>query len=206
MMVSHRNMGRIIAVVGTTGVGKTTLVRALCKQGPFTAALEQHKERPFQKVFLENPRFALPNQLDYMLLRAEQERILHQSEQTGLVDGGLDLDYHGFTHLFHSRGWLTKEEFYLCKRFYELIRSYLPPPDLIIHLTARPEVILQRLARRKRINVADPIDTLKLASFLEGWLSTISPEHLIHLDVSENDRGNKRLVASLLPKLRAYSI
>ena len=205
-MVSRRNMGKVIAVVGTTGVGKTSLVRALCKQGPFAAGLEQHKEMPFQKAFLENSSYALSNQIDYLLLRAEQERFLRQSEQTGLVDGGLDLDYYGFTHLFHFRGWLTKEEFNLCKRFYELIRSFLPPPDLIIHMTARPEVILQRLAKRKRINIAGPKDTLQLASFLEGWLSTVSPEHLINLDVSENDRGYRRLVASLLPKLRVYSI
>jgi deoxyadenosine/deoxycytidine kinase len=101
---------------------------------------------------------------------------------------------------------LSKEEFNLCKRFYELIRSYLPPPDLIIHLTASQKVILQRLAKRIRINVADPKDTFKLASFLESWLSSVSSEHLIHVDVSENDHGYRRLVASLLPKLRSNSV
>jgi deoxyadenosine/deoxycytidine kinase len=197
-------MGKIIAVVGTTGVGKTALVRALCKQGPFNSGLEQHKERPFQRVFKANPNFALPNQMDYLLLRAEQEHLLRQSAQTGLLDGGLDLDYHGFTHLFHSRAWLTNAEFKLCKRFYELIRAYLPPPDLIINLTASPEIILRRLANRKRINLADPEDILKLAAFLDIWLSTISPDHLIQLDVSENDFGYQRLLPSLLRELRPY--
>jgi deoxyadenosine/deoxycytidine kinase len=197
-------MGKIIAVVGTTGVGKTALVRALCKQGPFITGLEQHKERPFQQVFKANSYYALPNQLDYLLLRAEQEHLLRQSEKTGLLDGGLDLDFHGFTHLFHSRGWLTKPEFNLCNRFYKLIRLYLPPPDLIIHLTARPEVILRRLARRKRINIADPEDILNLDSFLDTWLSTISRDHLLELDVSENDFGYRHLLPTLLPKLYAY--
>jgi deoxyadenosine/deoxycytidine kinase len=206
MMVSHHIMGKVIAVVGTTGVGKTTLVRTLCRHGSYVAGLEQHHERPFQRAFLENPSFALRNQFDYMLLRAEQERVLRQSALTGLLDGGLDLDFFGFTSLFHWHGWLTNEEFHLLKRFYELLRSYLPPPDLIIHLTAKPEVILQRLAKRKRINVANPKDTLKLESFLESWLSSLPQEHLIHLDVSENDHGYQRLVASLQPKLHIYSI
>jgi deoxyadenosine/deoxycytidine kinase len=197
-------MGKIIAVVGTTSVGKTALVRALCKQGPFITGLEQHKERPFQQVFKANPNYALPNQFDYLLLRAEQEHLLRQSEKTGLLDGGLDLDFHGFTHLFHSRGWLTNQEFKLCKRFYDLIRLYLPPPDLIIHLIARPEVILRRLASRKRINIADPEDTLKLDSFLDTWISTISPDHLLELDVSENDFGYRHMLPTLLPKLYAY--
>ncbi|MGA2502627.1 MAG: deoxynucleoside kinase [Anaerolineales bacterium] len=199
-------MGKIIAVVGTTGVGKTALVRALCKQGSFVPGLEQHKERPFQQVFKANPNYALPNQIDYLLLRAEQERVLRQAEHTGLVDGGLDLDYHGFTRLFYSRGWLSKAEYNLCKRFYEFIRFNLPPPDLIIHLTASPEVIFQRLAGRKRINIVDPKDIVKLASYLNIWLSTIPPSHLLRLDVSEDDPGYRRLLPALLPKLLPYHI
>jgi deoxyadenosine/deoxycytidine kinase len=197
-------MGKIIAVVGTTGVGKTSLVRALCKQGPFIAGLEQHKERPFQRIFKSNPSFALPNQLDYLLLRAEQESQLRQAAQTGLLDGGLDLDFHGFTRLFHARAWLSNAEFNLCTRFYELIRTYIPPPDLIISLSANPDAILRRLANRKRINVADPKDILRLTFFLDGWLSTIPPDHLIKLDVSENDVAYRHLLPSLLPKLRPY--
>jgi deoxyadenosine/deoxycytidine kinase len=197
-------MGRIVAVVGTTGVGKTAMVRAISKQGLFAVGLEQHKERPFQEGFKTNPTFALPNQIDYLLLRAEQEKILRQSAQTGLLDGGLDLDYHGFTHLFYSRGWLSGREYNLCKRFYEFVRTYLPPPDLIIHLTARPEVIHQRLANRKRINIADPRDIHKLVSYLDGWLSTIPPERVIKLDVSETDPGYRHLLPSLLLQLYEY--
>ena len=166
-------MGKIIAMVGTTGVGKTSLVRALCKSGLYTAALEQHKERPFQQLFKENQKFAFPNQIDYLMLRAEQEQLLRQSAKTGLVDGGPEMDFHGFTRLFHSHRWLTNPEYFLCKRFYQFTRSYLPPPDLIIHLTANPKVIARRLESRKRINIADPRDIRKLAAYLEDWLSSI---------------------------------
>jgi deoxyadenosine/deoxycytidine kinase len=138
------------------------------------------------------------------MLRAEQEQSLRKSELTGLIDGGLEVDYYGFTHLFHARGLLTAADYSLCKRFYEFVRTFLPPPDLIIHLTARPEVIARRLARRKRINIAEPKDILKLEAFLENWLITIPPDRIIRLDVSDHDRGYQRLCASLLPKLRRY--
>jgi deoxyadenosine/deoxycytidine kinase len=197
-------MGKIIAVVGTTGVGKTALVRALCKQVSFNSGLEQHNERPFQNSFKANPDFALHNQIDYLLLRAEQERFLRKEAHTSLVDGGLDVDYHGFTRLFHALGLLTTAEYNLCKRLYEFVRTYLPPPDLIIHLTARPEVIAHRLAKRKRINIAEPRDALKLADLIEAWLLTVAPNPIIRLDVSENDPGFKRLVPSLLPVLRKF--
>ncbi len=197
-------MGKLIVVVGATGVGKTALVKALNKQGLFSVGLEQHAERPFQQVFKADPHYALPNQLDYLLMRAEQEQLLRQSPRTGLMDGGLEMDFHGFTCLFRYHEWLTEAEFDLCERFYKLIRSFLPPPDLIIYLTASPDVISHRLASRKRINIADPGDIPKLSSLLDNWVSSLPPDHLIKLDVSENDYGYRQLLPSLLNRLHPY--
>jgi len=45
-------MGKIVAVVGNSGVGKTTLVKQLCAEAAITAAFEQHTSRPFQELFL----------------------------------------------------------------------------------------------------------------------------------------------------------
>ena len=193
-------MGKLIVIVGSTGVGKTALVRALCRQGPFVVGLEQHNERPFQHAFKADARYALANQLDYLLLRAEQERLLRQSPQTGLMDGGLEMDFYGFTRLFHVRGWLSDAEFDLCKRFYALVRSHLPAPELVIHLTARPEVVARRLAHRQRVNVAAAEDAPLLDTFINEWLSTLGPERVLHLDVSENDFGYRKLVPFLLDK------
>ncbi len=197
-------MGKLISIVGSTGVGKTTLVRALCKHSPFVAALEEHDERPFQRDFKANKRYALLNQLDYLLFRAQQERFLHQSPQTGLMDGGLEMDFYGFTRLFHANGWLNDSEFDLCKRLYELVRTHQPQPDLFIHLTASPEVVARRLATRKRINIAAAEDIPRLDSLLNEWLSTLPPGHLLRLDISNNDLGYQQLLPSLLNQLQPF--
>ncbi len=177
-------MGKLITVVGASGVGKTSLVQVLSKAGNFAVAYEQHFERPFQALFKEDKRYALANQMDYFLLRAEQERELRASPLVGLVDGGLDLDYHGFARLFHARGWLSDSEFDLCRRFYELTRQLLPPPDLIVHLTANEDIVRQRLALRQRLNIASAEDTALFNSFLEDWLTTVPGKRLLRLDVS----------------------
>ena len=80
-------------------------------------------------------------------------------------------------------------EFDLCCRFYQLARQFLPPPDLIIHLTAREDLIRQRLASRKRINIASAEDTALFNSYVGEWLGTISPSRLLHLDVSDEPLG-----------------
>ena len=90
-------MGKLITVVGVSGVGKTALVHALTQKYPFETAYEEHAERPFQILFKDDPRYALANQIDYLLRCAEQEKQLRALPQIGLMDGGLDLDFHGFT-------------------------------------------------------------------------------------------------------------
>src|SRR5687768_7293797 len=97
----------LLVIVGPSGAGKTTLANALAKHGSFDLALEQHGERPFQALFKQDPKYALANQLDYLLYRAEQEQALRGGNRPALMDGGLDLDFHGFTRLFYARGWLN---------------------------------------------------------------------------------------------------
>ena len=113
-------MGKLAVVVGNTGVGKTTLVEALCRQSDFVCATEDHEGRPFQELFTQDhQKYALANQLDYLLRRANQEKDIRQGEYPGIQDGGLDQDFHVFTRLFYQKGYLTESEFGICQRQYQ---------------------------------------------------------------------------------------
>ncbi len=194
-------MNKLIVIVGASGVGKTTLARALCAKHDFAIAYEQHNERPFQSLFKQDSKYALANQLDYLLYRAEQERELRQSDKPALMDGGLDLDFHGFTRLFHARGWLTGEEFNLCRRFYEHTRALLPPPDLIIALSASAQTVSERLASRNRINIASSEDARDLNQFIKKWLASIPKNKILKLDVSNEDSDYPKSIPLILEKV-----
>ena len=177
-------MSQLISIVGASGVGKTALVQAISKRDGFLTAYEQHSERPFQTLFKNDPRYALANQIDYFLLRAEQERELRRASEIGIMDGGLDLDFHGFTRLFLSRGLLSETEYDLCRHLYTFIRENLPPPDLIVRLCAEEGTVAARLSARDRVNIASAEDTVLFNSFLDEWLATIPSRHVLELDVS----------------------
>ena len=195
-------MNKLFVIVGASGVGKTTLMNALLKSYECAIAYEQHDERPFQKLFKEDARYALANQIDYLLMRAEQERDLRSGDKPALMDGGFDLDFYGFTRLFHTRGWLSAAEFDLCQRLHTLTRQLLPPPDLIIHMHADAEIIRERLASRNRINIASSEDAELLESYVAEWLGTVPESNILRLDVSYESMDYPTSVPRILDKIR----
>ncbi len=198
-------MHRLITIVGVSGVGKTSLVRALAATGKFSIAFEQHTERPFQALFKSDSKYALANQLDYLLFRAEQEHDLRQNtSHIGLMDGGLDLDFQGFTRLFHTRGLLSDSEFDLCRRLYTLIRTSLPRPELIVRLVADAETVAGRLSTRDRINIARAEDAAIFNPFVEEWLDSIPSHQILTLDVTHENSEYQHSVEVILKQLEIF--
>lgn len=195
-------MNKLIVIAGASGVGKTTLMNALCKQFQFATAYEEHQARPFQALFKQDKKYALANQFDYLLYRAEQERNLRNETQIALMDGGLDLDFYGFTRLFHAHGWLSDPELDLCRRLHTLTRQLLPPPDLVIALHAESKTVRQRLASRNRINIASDKDAELLESFINEWLETIPESNILRLDVTNESIEYEHSIPIILDKIK----
>jgi deoxyadenosine/deoxycytidine kinase len=195
-------MNNIIVIVGASGVGKTTLMNALLSQAEFAIAYEEHEGRPFQALFKADAKYALANQMDYLLLRAEQERKLRQEDKPALMDGGLDLDFYGFTRLFLDRGWLSAAEFDLCRRLHSLIRQQLPPPNLIVHLRADSRTVRERLASRNRINIASAQDAEALESHIAEWLDALPESQILSLDVSNEAMDYPVSIPVILDKIK----
>jgi deoxyadenosine/deoxycytidine kinase len=194
-------MNKLIVIVGPSGVGKTTLAQALCAKRDFSMAYEQHSERPFQSLFKQDPHYALANQLDYLIFRAEQERELRRVEKPALMDGGLDLDFQGFTRLFRKHGLLSDAEFDLCERFYNHTRALLPPPDFIIALSASEEIVGARLAARNRINIASAKDAQDLDQLIKEWLAAVPKNKILELDVSREKKEYAKSVDLILERV-----
>jgi deoxyadenosine/deoxycytidine kinase len=196
-------MGKVIVIAGNSGVGKTTLADALCRLRPFVTGLEQHAERPFQALMAADPpRYALANQVDYLLLRAEQERAIRGAATDGLIDGGLDLDFHGFTRLFHVKGYLSAAEFALLARLYADLRAFLGPPDLILYLNAPLPVVEARYARRGRpLEIAQRDDLAHMDQFVAEWITGVTGSPVISIDAATDEFCAPDSLALLLRRM-----
>ncbi len=159
---------------------------------PLQPALEQHAERPFQQLFAADlTRYALANQVDYLLLRAEQERAARAAGGASIHDGGLDLDYHGFARLFHHKGYLTEAEFGLCGRLYTTLRACLPPPDLVIYLHAPVSVVAERFRSRSRsLEITRLEDLAVLDEYVRAWIQSLPPGCVLPVDAAASDYGS----------------
>jgi len=192
-------MGKLISVVGNSGAGKTTLVQRLCALTPLHPALEQHGERPFQQLFADDlTRYGLANQVDYLLLRAEQERAARAGDGIAIHDGGLDLDFHGFAKLFWHKGYLSGAEYGLCERLYTALRACLPPPDLVIYLMVPNSLAERRYqARNRSLEITRLQDLALLENLIDTWVATIPPDQLLRLDAAAPDFATDHSLAEV---------
>jgi deoxyadenosine/deoxycytidine kinase len=198
-------LGKLVAVVGNTGVGKSTFVKAICQNSNFICGIENHEHRPFQELFTQNhKKYALANQLDYLLLRADQEIKIRSSNLTGIQDGGLDQDFQVFTKLFYKKRYLTEDEFLICQRQYGLIREFLQPPEIIVWLKASPDVIADRYQQRnRRLSIAQIEDIEKIDNLLNDWLGGLAPENLITVDSESEDRQYSKSIQKIIRTLNS---
>jgi deoxyadenosine/deoxycytidine kinase len=196
-------MGKLIAVIGNCGTGKTTITKRLCERGHFLAFLEQHKERPFQEQFSTDlKKYSLSNQIDYMLFRAEQELQARQKDITGVQDGGLDQDFHVFTRLFRNKGILEEDEYRLCERLYATLRQVLPMPELFIKLSApRPILVERREKRQRSLDIVETKDLEGIESLIQDWMSKMGSTPVIDLDTSVDDPLYEGVIDSLLKRV-----
>ncbi len=199
-------MGKLITIVGNNASGKTTLAKELGKEAGFSAFIETHEDRPYQALFAQDVhRYALHNQLDFLLRRAEQERQIREGGTTGVQDGGLDQDFHLYTRLFHHKGYLDDQEFDLCCRMYTALRAGLPAPDLVVWLRAPLDMLSERIRARARMIDLEQIATLDdlpiLEGYLEEWLSTMDPSMVLSMDVQGLDLADSAVIQQIRSRI-----
>lgn len=143
-----------VTVVGPIASGKTTASQLLARElGLPLLDADLYEENPFLESYIKDtPRWSFTTELFFTLARIKKLRQVEGmlKKSSVVVDSGLIMSHQVYTKNHLVQGTMTAAEWEFFTRIIADYQSALPQPDIIIHLTASPEVQLKRIASRGR--------------------------------------------------------
>jgi deoxyguanosine kinase len=138
-----------IAIEGVIGVGKTTLARLLQPVFQSGLLLEVFEENPFlSNFYADRQRYAFQTQIFFLLSRYHQQR---RSVPEILATGdNLIADYTFEKDALFASINLQGDELEMYYRVHEALAEKIPPPDVVVYLSADVDVLMQRISQRDR--------------------------------------------------------
>lgn len=174
-----------IVIEGPIGVGKTTLVRRLAERFEGETVLEVFEENPFLASFYEDQdRFAFQTEMFFLLSRYRQQE---EFAQTDLFSRVHVSDYLFVKCRLFASLTLSDHELALYDRMYTILSTQIPKPDLVIHLHAPLETLLQRINKRGRPyeQNMDPAYLERLRTLYHNFFAHYEEAPLMDVDTSD---------------------
>ncbi len=138
-----------IAIEGTIGAGKTSLATKIAEQFNAKLILEQFEENLFLPKFYKNPsKYAFPLEMSFLASRFHQ--LKDQLSSHDLFRSFTISDYFINKSLIFARKTLQNDEFTLYSKFFNIINSSLPKPDLLVYLYLHVDRLKSNILKRGR--------------------------------------------------------
>ncbi len=141
-------MHQYIVIEGPLGIGKTSLARMLAERIGAQLLLEDVEENPFLVNFYQDQKkYGFQAQIFFLLRRYN---LALQMSQMGLFQRTTVSDFLFDKDQIFARVNLDENEFWLYEQLYKILKKRVTPPDLVIFLQAKTEVLMQRIRKRSR--------------------------------------------------------
>jgi deoxyadenosine/deoxycytidine kinase len=181
---------RYIAVAGTIGAGKTSLVAWLVKRYGLTPFYEPNEANPYLSDFYADmARWAFQSQCFFLAHKLELHQALEQSKTPAVIDRTIYEDAEIFAKNLYRQRLMPKRDWEIYERLYAGIRRALRPPDVLIALTCPLRTAKKRIARRGRENEKAIPDVYlrRLHRLYTEWFSRYDLSPIVHVDTGKLD-------------------
>jgi deoxyadenosine/deoxycytidine kinase len=182
-----------IAIAGNIGSGKTTLTGILAKQFKWEPHYEDVETNPYLNSFYEDmQRWSFNLQIYFLNSRFRQIVQIHESGKTIIQDRTIYEDAYIFAPNLHTMGLMTSRDFDNYKSLFDLMATFIKPPDLLIYLRAEVPTLVRQIQKRGRdYENSIRIDYLtRLNERYEAWISAYDIGKLLIVDVDDKDFAN----------------
>lgn len=159
-----------IAIEGTIGAGKTSLAKKMSDDFNGNLILEEFEENknPFLPKFYTDPsKYAFQLEMTFLALRYQQ--LKDKLSTLDMFSDFVIADYYAAKSLIFSRNNLQEDEYELFTRFFGIVFSSMPKPDLLVYLYRDVEHLQQNIKKRGRSyeqNISDEY----LANIQQGYM------------------------------------
>jgi deoxyadenosine/deoxycytidine kinase len=178
-----------IAIAGNIGSGKTTLTRLLAKHYKYDPHFEDVENNPYLNDFYNDmQRWSFNLQVYFLNSRFRQVNTFRESGKNVIQDRTIYEDAYIFAPNLHEMGLMTTRDFENYISLFDLMDSFITPPDLLIYLRASVPVLVNQIQQRGRdYENSIRIDYLqKLNDRYENWIGDYDKGKLLIIDVDNN--------------------
>lgn len=196
-----------IAVAGNIGAGKTTLTELLAKHYKWTPHYEDVDENPYLNDFYNDmQRWSFNLQVFFLNSRFKKIIDIRESGKTVIQDRTIYEDAEIFAPNLHSMGLMSTRDFKNYKSLFDLMVSFIQPPDLLIYLRASVPTLVSQIQKRGReYENSIRLDYLKqLNERYEKWVAGYKLGKLLTVNVDDLDfTSSPEDLSSIIDKIDA---
>ena len=179
-----------IAVTGNIGAGKTTLTTMLAKHYGWSAQYEDVDHNPYLDDFYQDmSKWSFALQMYFLGSRFRQVKEIRESGKNIIQDRTIYEDAHIFAENLNEMNLLSDRDYNNYTSLFNLMKSFVSAPDLLIYLKADISTLTKQIAKRGREYEAGiSIDYLmRLNKKYEAWINSYKEGKLLIIDVNDLD-------------------
>ncbi len=180
-----------IAIEGNIGSGKTSLANKIGDDFNAKLVLERFADNPFlPKFYNDKDRYAFPLEMSFLADRYHQ--LTDDLAQFDLFKSFIVSDYFIFKSLIFAQITLSKEEYNLYRKMFDIMYKEISKPDVYVYLYQNTDRLIENIKKRGR-EYEKNIQPDYLDNIHKGYVNFIkTKEHLntLVIDVSELDFVN----------------
>ncbi len=177
-----------IAIAGNIGSGKTTLAGLLSKHYGWEAHYEDVDTNPYLNNFYEDmKRWSFNLQIYFLNSRFRQVVEIRKRKKKVIQDRTIYEDAYIFAPNLHDMGLMASRDYNNYTSLFELMSSFIQPPDVLIYLKASVSTLVNQIQKRGReYETTIRLDYLnKLNERYEEWIQGYDLGKLLVINVDQ---------------------